>query len=161
MPALQHRCIPLFVKSKDQIADKIKEYLTFIKNRWDKYPKAVHIDNGTEFMNKRVKDYLRDQGIKLQTMAPYSPLQNGVAERFNHTLIEIACARLYKKQLPKCLWEHAVMHAAYLRNRAPTWALQGKTPHEAWTGVKPDISHLHEFGCAVWIMAKDNSVMVQ
>ena len=30
--------------------------------------------------------------------------------------------------------------------------LQGKTPHEAWTGHKPDVSHLQEFGCDMWIL---------
>jgi hypothetical protein len=56
------------------------------------------------------------------------------------------------KGLPTRLWAEAVSHAAYIRNRAPTRALEGKTPHEAWTGEKPDITHLQEFGCPVYIL---------
>jgi len=36
----------------------------------------------------------------------------------------------------------------------PTWALKGLTPYKAWHGHKPDISHLREFGCDVWILDK-------
>jgi Reverse transcriptase (RNA-dependent DNA polymerase) len=46
----------------------------------------------------------------------------------------------------------AVAHAAYLRNRAPTRALDGTTPYEAWTGQKPNVAHLREFGCDVWVL---------
>jgi hypothetical protein len=44
------------------------------------------------------------------------------------------------------------MHAAYIRNRSPTKALDGLTPIEAWTGKKPDVSHFREFGCDVWVL---------
>ena len=61
-----------------------------------------------------------DEGIIIETSAPYSPSQNGVAERFNRTLLELARAMLISKNLPTFLWDEAVAHAAYLRNRAPT-----------------------------------------
>ena len=44
------------------------------------FNKAICVDNGMEFINKRVKEYLREQGIELQTTVPYSPSQNGIAE---------------------------------------------------------------------------------
>jgi hypothetical protein len=58
---------------------------------------------------------------------------------------------LIGRNLPSFLWAEAA-HAAYLRNRAPTKALDGKMPHEAWTGEKPDVSHLREFGSDVWVL---------
>lgn len=42
-----------------------------------------------------------------------------------------------------------------MQNRSPTCALEGKTPHKAWMGEKPDFSHFHKFGCAVWVLAED------
>jgi hypothetical protein len=90
--------------------------------------------------------------ITIETTAPYSPSQNGVAERFNRTLLELAWAMLIEKNLPIFLWDKAVAHAAYLQNRAPTCALDGKTPYEAWTGQKPDVAHLREFRCDVWVL---------
>ena len=59
---------------------------------------------------------------------------------------------LLAKSLPPSLWIDAVRHAAYLRNRAPTRAVDGKTPFEAWNNRKPNISHLREFGCDVWVL---------
>lgn len=50
------------------------------------------------------------------------------------------------------VWDEAVAHATYLRNRAPTRALKGMSPYEAWNEKKPDISHLREFGCDVWVL---------
>ena len=62
--------------------------------------------------------------------APYSPSQNGVAERMNRTLVELACAMI--RDLPKFLWEYAVAHSTYLRNRTYTKSLKDKTPYEKW-----------------------------
>ena len=49
-------------------------------------------------------------------------------------------------------WEEAVPHAAYLRNCAPTRALQGKMPFTMWMGLILDVSHLREFGSNVWVL---------
>ena len=56
---------------------------------------------------------------------------------------------LISKNLRTFLWDEAVAHAAYLRNRAPTRALNGKTPYEAWHGTKPNVS---QFRCDVWVL---------
>src|SRR5882757_491019 len=53
--------------------------------------------------------------------------------------------------LPIFLWDEAVAYATFIRNRSPTRALKGKTPHEAWTGKKPDVTFLREFGLEVWV----------
>lgn len=69
-------------------------------------------------------------------------------------LVELVQAMLIRCLLPTFLWEEAVAHAVYLCNRALTCSLQGKTPDEMWTEIKPDISHLQEFGCDVWVLAE-------
>ena len=56
------------------------------------------------------------------------------------------------RDLPEFLWAEAVAHAAYLRNCAPTRVLEGATPEKIWSGTKPDISHLQEFGTPVYIL---------
>lgn len=50
----------------------------------------MRIDNGKEYVNEEVKEYLQDNGIQLELTAAYSPSQNGVAERVNRTLMEHA-----------------------------------------------------------------------
>ncbi|HMD13656.1 MAG TPA: hypothetical protein VKI62_03445, partial [Bacteroidota bacterium] len=56
------------------------------------------------------------------------------------------------------LWTLAIQHAAYIRNCSPTAVLTGMTPEEAWTGHKPDVTHLREFGVDVWIMKEGERV---
>ena len=146
------RCTPLFMKNKHEAFDKIKEYITHVERKFGNAPKYLRVDNGKELISQKVKDWLKSKGIELQNSAPYSPEQMGVAERFNRTLIELVRAMLIGRNLPSFLWAEAVAHAVYLRNRAPTKALDGKTPHEVWTGEKPDVSHLREFGSDVWVL---------
>ncbi|GAU35304.1 hypothetical protein TSUD_389290 [Trifolium subterraneum] len=81
-----------------------------------------------------------------QLTVPRSPQQNGVAERKNRTILEMARSMLKSKRLPKELWAEAVACAVYLSNRSPTRSVLGKTPQEAWSGRKLGISHLRVFG---------------
>ena len=58
--------------------------------------------------------------------------------------------------LPKKFWAEALSTAVYLRNRSPTQAVHGKTPFEAWTNEKPNVSHFKAFGCLCYShIAKD------
>lgn len=50
--------------------------------------KTVRIENDTEYCNKDIKDYFIQRGIKQQLTAFYMPQQNGVAERYNRTIME-------------------------------------------------------------------------
>jgi transposase InsO family protein len=145
------KCSVVFLRDKSEATEKMQEYITYLERKLEMTPKAIRVDNGKEFINKVLKKWCRTKGIDLQTTAPYSPSQNGVAERFNRTLMEIARAMIIAKGLPHFLWAEAVSYAAYVRNSVPTRALNNRTPYEAWTGKKPDVSHLQEFGSSVWI----------
>ena len=82
---------------------------------------------------------------------PYSPQQNGVAERMNRTLVESARSMIAHTNLSNTFWVAAVHTAAYVRNRLPTAAvMKSKTPFECWYGRKPTISHLRVFGCMAY-----------
>jgi hypothetical protein len=141
-----------FMKSKDETSEKVKEYLTYLERHLGKIPKRLRSDNGTEYLNKNLISWCNQKGIVIEPTAPYSPSQNGVAERYNRTLIEISRAMLIARDLPKYLWAEAVEHATYLRNKAHTHALINCTPEEKWSGTRPDVSHLKEFGAPVWIL---------
>ena len=79
-----------------------------------------------------MKKWAAEKGITIETTAPYSPSQNGVAERLNWTLLETARAMIIAKELPKFLWDEGVAHANHLRIRSPTRALESQTPYEAF-----------------------------
>jgi len=101
------------------------------------------------------------KGIKLEYMAPHSPVQNGVAEWMNRTLAALACAMIFSTQVPKFLWPEAITHAAYWCNRTHTCALESKTPLEAWSRHKLDVLHLRKFGSPVWILNEGQLTKLQ
>jgi hypothetical protein len=112
----------------------------------------MRIDNGRELIKEEIIEFCKVEGITIETTAPYSPSQNGVAERFNRTLIELVRAMIIGRNLPIFLWDEAVAYATFIRNRSPTRALKGKTPYEAWNKKKPDVTFLREFGSEVWVL---------
>ena len=52
-----------------------------------------------------------------------------------------------EKGLPKYFWAEAVNTTVHILNRCPTKALEDKTPVEAWSGIKPSVSHFKIFEC--------------
>lgn len=84
--------------------------------------------------------------------APYTPEQNGIAERKNRTVVEMARSMLKSKNLPNQFWAEAIHTAVYLLNISPTRAVIGQTPVEAWKGRKPWVSHLRIFGCIAYAL---------
>ena len=46
----------------------------------------IRSDNGSEFVAKVVRDYLRDSGVKTLFIEPGSPWENGYIESFNGKL---------------------------------------------------------------------------
>ncbi|GBP12614.1 Retrovirus-related Pol polyprotein from transposon TNT 1-94 [Eumeta japonica] len=82
---------------------------------------------------------------------PYTPQQNGLSERMNRTLVERAKCMMFNADLSKNYWAEAVTTAAYIINRSPTHALSDITPHEVWTGQKPDLSNIRIFGCPAMV----------
>lgn len=89
---------------------------------------------------------MKSEGIIHQLSVEYTPQQNGVAERKNRTLVEMARCLMLQGNLPQSLWAEAINSATYLRNRSATKVLQGKTPFEAWTGRKPYVGYLKTIG---------------
>jgi len=71
------------MRTKDEAFERIKRYMTLIKNKFDRQPKYLRLDNGKELINEKLKSWTAELGIELELMAPYSPAQNGIAERFN------------------------------------------------------------------------------
>ena len=109
--------------------------------------KCIRRDNGGEFVSQEFETLLREKQIKHETCAPYSNHQNRTAERAWLSLFNMARCMLLESKLPKMLWTNAVMAAAYIRNRCYNDRL-GKTPFEAMTGIKPNLSNMHVFGTA-------------
>ena len=109
--------------------------------------KAVRTYRGGEFTSTEFSNFCISNGIKRDLTTPYSPQQNGVAERKNRTIMSMVRAMLKAKDLPRELWGEAVSTAVHSLNRSLTKSLKGQTPHEKWTGKRPSIDHMRIFSC--------------
>ena len=94
--------------------------------------KSSRTDSGGEYVSAARKQFVQDKGIRCELTAPYSPQQNGMAERLNRTLLEKMRCLLIWSGLPKSYWDVALLHANWLRKRLPTSALKGGIPIVEW-----------------------------
>jgi hypothetical protein len=141
-----------FLKTKDEVLEKFKAYQALSENITGKKIKILRSDNGGEYMSGNFTKYCSNKGILQQTTAPYTPEQNGVAERLNRTVVESARCLLKQQGLGNHLWAEAIATAVYLKNRSPTKALKDfNVPEEVWTGRKPSVKHLRIFGCDAYV----------
>nr|GEU58938.1 retrovirus-related Pol polyprotein from transposon TNT 1-94 [Tanacetum cinerariifolium] len=81
-----------------------KKYILFIVDDYSRFTliKRIRINNQTEFVNQTLREYYEKVGISHETSVARSPLQNGVVERRNHTLIEAARTILF---IPRTDWD--------------------------------------------------------
>jgi len=89
-----------FIKHKSDVLDKLKEFIDLVETKFERKVKTIRADNGREYCNERISRYLCAKGIILETTAPFTPEQNGRAERDNRTLVESARSMLHAKKLP-------------------------------------------------------------
>ncbi|CAK5270460.1 unnamed protein product [Mycena citricolor] len=159
MDAKSCQSIVYFLKAKTDVKDKIRHYAEFLHTQTGKRVKCFQCDNGKEYVNSKVRQYLNDNRIWLELTAPHSSAQNGVAERLNHTLIKNAGAMIAHFNLPKFFRPEAIAYATYLKNQSPTCGLQGLiTPDKAFWKQNPDISHLQEFGSPCWVLDQEGKI---
>lgn len=145
-------CEVRFISHKNQVMNEFESYRTLVSTQHGVAVKCLQSDNGREYVNQAFDQLLSEHGILRRLTAPYNPEQNGVAERRNRTLMDMARCLLIQSGLPQTFWAEAVNAANYIRNRSPTSKLDGKTPHEAWFGEPPDVSTFRRFGCEVFVM---------
>ena len=86
--------------------------------------KCLRSDNGGEFVNREFDTFLSAEDIKRQLIVPHTPQQNGVAERANRTLVEMARSMIIHAGVEHHLWAVAVNTTVHIRNRCPTKKLE-------------------------------------
>lgn len=95
-------------------------------------------------------------GIEYQNSSRYRPRSNGVAERFNRTILTRARSILIQSKLSLIYWGEAVLHATHLHNVKSSTVLDNCTPFEALFGFKPNISYLRVFGSLAIVQLQNN-----
>lgn len=98
-----------------------------IKNQFQTSVKILRTDNGSEYINVVIRDFLSTNGIIHQKSCVDTPQQNGVAEKKNRHLLEVVRSLLFSMKVRKILWD-AILIATYLINRMPSKVLNFKIP---------------------------------
>ncbi|KAA8490359.1 Retrovirus-related Pol polyprotein from transposon TNT 1-94 [Porphyridium purpureum] len=123
--------------------------ILWLENQLGSKIKSVRSDRGSEYASRQVQNWFEMKGIDWCPTAPYTPENNGIAERMNRTLLEKVRCLLFDANLPLEYWGKALETANYLRNR--TANRRGKTPFELAFGTQPDPSDLRIFGCRAFV----------
>jgi transposase InsO family protein len=140
-----------FLKSKDEVFCKFKEFKALIENISKRKIKILSSDNGGEYTSKDFVNFCKDVRIKRELTTPYNPQQNGVVERENRTIMEAVKTMIHDQDLPMHLWEKTTRTTVYVQNKLSHSALGFKTPKDMLSGKKPKVSHLKIFGCPVFV----------
>lgn len=148
------RMFVYFLKKKNEVFGCFKIFKARVENETNKKIKIFRSDNGGEYVNAEFTKFLNESGIQHQLTVAHTPQQNGISERANRTIVEMARSLLISSNLPNFMWAEAVNTAVYLRNRSETKSLDNKTPFEAWFGRTPNVHHLKVFGCKAIMLNK-------
>ncbi|GKA32745.1 retrovirus-related pol polyprotein from transposon TNT 1-94 [Tanacetum coccineum] len=140
-----------FLRKKSQAPEMIMSFIRMVENQNDVKVKQIRTDNGTEFRNHELESFCDEKGISQNFSSPYTPEQNGVAERRNKTLIKAARTMLNGSVLSKNFWTDAVRTACYSQNRSILVKRHDKTSYEIFRERIPNISYFHVFGCPMFI----------
>ncbi|KRY16471.1 Retrovirus-related Pol polyprotein from transposon TNT 1-94 [Trichinella patagoniensis] len=108
----------------------------------------------TEYCSEKFQKFLRVNGIRHETSVQYTPQQNGVAERKNRTLFDMARCMLLESKLSLNFWAEAISTACYIRNRCPSRSLNGEIPLTLWNGRKLTLNYFRTFGERAYVLGK-------
>nr|AEJ07943.1 Ji4 putative pol protein [Zea diploperennis] len=143
-----------FLQEKSQTQETLKGFLRRAQNEFSLRIKKIRSDNGTEFKNSQIEGFLEEEGIKHEFSSPYTPQQNGVVERKNRTLLDMARTMLDEYKTSDRFWAEAVNTACYAINRLYLHRILKKTSYELLSGKKPNISYFRVFGSKCFILVK-------
>ena len=144
------------LKNKSDTYKVIDHFIAMVEMQYKSRVWAFMSDFGGEFSSLKLKERLKELGIRVQHSVPHMPQQNGRAECFNWTLFEKAEAMCHQTCLPKSWWEFCIEYTIHVYNRTPIICLKHKTPYEAINRSKPDISHLRILGCGAYVFLQED-----
>jgi transposase InsO family protein len=143
-----------FLQEKSQTQETLKGFLRRAQNEFGLRIEKIRSDNGTEFKNSQIEGFLEDEGIKHEFSSPYTLQQNGVVERKNRTLLDMARTMLDEYKTLDRFWAEAINIACYSINRLYLYGILKKTSYELLTSKKPNVSYFRVFGSKCFILIK-------
>nr|DAD39485.1 TPA_asm: hypothetical protein HUJ06_013808 [Nelumbo nucifera] len=132
-----------FLVEKSEALVIFKQYKSCFEKETGSYIKCLRTDRGGKFTSQEFDEFCKENGIKRQLTAAYTPQQNGVAERKNRAIMNMVRSMLSEKKTPKTFWPEVVNWIVHILNR------------RSWSGVKPSVEHFRVFGCISHVHVPD------
>jgi transposase InsO family protein len=114
----------------------LKRFLRRAQNEFGLRIKKIRSENGTEFKNSQIEGFLEEEGIKYEFSSPHTPQQNGIVERKNITLLDMARTMLDEYKTSDRFWVRAINTACYSINLLCLHRILKKTLYELLNGKK-------------------------
>ena len=140
----------LKTKEEEEVLQWIKVHFARSERETGMKVKSLRSDNGKEFVNSGITAFLNKEGIVHETTVTHSPQMNGMLERDNRTIQEMARSMLHAAHLPSSLWAEMVNTAVYLQNRVPN-RKEKESPFSLWYGHRPYVGHLRVIGSDAFV----------
>ena len=138
----------------DKVAKLFQDFYSMVENQFQTKISIIRSDNGTEFYNDCLGDFLLEKGILHQSTCRDTH-QNGIVERKNEHLLEVGKALMFHMNVPTHLWGDAIL-TSYLINRMPIRVLKYATPLQTLKNTFPNTRltsdlPLKNFGCTEFV----------
>jgi transposase InsO family protein len=140
---------------KSQTQETLKGFWRWAQNEFGLRIKKIRSDNGTELKNSQTEGFFEDEGIKHEFSSPYTPQQNGVVQRKNRTLLDMARTMLDEYKTSDRFWAEAINTACYSINQLFLHRILKKTSYELLTGKKSNVSYLESLVANALFLLKE------
>ncbi|CAI7904305.1 unnamed protein product [Closterium sp. NIES-54] len=144
------------VAKKSDALREFQKWLVLVERQTKKSVLTLRSDQGGEFLGKEFTDFVDGKGIVHDLTCPYTPQQNGMAEREMRTAVEYVRTMLLHMGVQHHWWHLALRQAVWVRNCLErSTMLPGTTPYQLLTGKKPDLTLARVWGCMVQFMVPE------
>jgi len=141
-----HYPVGRLLHNKDKTGTAVHDILAVLEKQSGQKVCRLRSDNGSEFINQTMAEFCRRSGIVHEITIPYTLEQNGIVEKVIAVFFEIVQLMLYMASVSLRYWGEVFTYAIHIQTLCFTTTLNCVVPYEAWTGRKPNISHLRIFG---------------
>lgn len=135
-----------FLRNKSEANAALRQLITDAETQTGHKLKVLRCDKGGEYISKEFKRYLSEKGTHMQETHLDAPYENGVAERYNRTMLTASRTMFADSNQPETYWAEAMNTANYVKNRIEHATTQA-IPYERYFGHQPMTSHLQQWGC--------------
>jgi len=145
------------LRTKGEAATHLLNRIRLCQTQTGEKLKRLHSDGGKEFLNREVNEFLNSNGTAQSHTTPHTPQHNGIVERANRTIMDMAKSMMFHCDAYVPFWGEAVLVSAYLLRMSLAGASATCTPTELWSQSRPSMKHLHVFGCNAYYHVHKNN----